>query len=100
MEPISTGLTWGQLEEYFLTDPDFNLELNYSARRANPRLRKNGLTNEKFVWRLIFQRTLPWKTTTLYRKNLKGVEENIEVAVVPDVIINRINELMGLPWTI
>jgi len=100
MEKLSTGLTWGQLENHFLSDPDFHLELNYCPRRAHAGLRKKGLANEKFVWRLIFQRAMPWKSTTLYRKNLKGVPEQIEEVVVPDAIIERLNVLMEMPWKI
>ena len=100
MEKLSTGLTWGQLETHFLSDPDFAADLHYCARRANTGLRKKGLSNEKFVWRFIFQRSLPWKSTTLYRKNLKGAPENIEEVKVPDAIVERLNKLMDLPWKI
>jgi len=100
MEKLSTGLTWGQLESHFLTDPDFEVVLNYTARRASQRLRKNGLANEKKVWRFIFQRNTPWKMTTLYRKNLKDVPEDLSESVVPDAILERLNMLMEMPWRI
>ena len=100
MEKLSTGLTWGQLESHFLSDPDFDAQLTYCPRRAHASLRKKGLVNEKFVWRFIFQRSLPWKTTTLYRKNLKGAPEQIEEIIVPAKIIERLNILMDMPWKV
>ena len=56
MEKISSGLTWKQVQNLFDTDKQYQMSLELRPRRASLSVRKNGLKEERKVWRLIIQK--------------------------------------------
>ena len=95
MEQISTGLSWSQIQELFDADSDYNLILNNCKRRASLKKRKNGIEEERTVWRLIIQRDHKNFARTSFKKNLKDVEGEIADQKAGDKIVAQINNVIS-----
>jgi hypothetical protein len=95
MEKISTGLSWSQIQELFDADSKYNLVLNNCQRRASLKKRKNGIEEERKVWRLIIQKDHKNFTRTSFRKNLKDVQGEIADQKANDKIVAQINNVIS-----
>ena len=95
MEQISTGLSWSQIQELFDADSKYNLVLNNCKRRASLKKRKNGIEEERTVWRLIIQKDNKNFVRTAFRKNLKDVEGDIAGQKANDKIVAQINNVIS-----
>ena len=94
MEKVSTGLTWNQIQELFDADSEYKLLLNNCYRRASLKKRKNGVAEDRKVWRLIIQKDHKNFQRTVFRKNLKDAPEEISAEVANDKIIEQINNVI------
>ncbi len=94
MEKLSTGLTWGQIQKQFDASKEYKLTLNYCNRRASLKKRKNGIAEDRKVWRLLVQQDHKNFLTTIFSKNLKDAPEALLKEVANDKIIAQINNLI------
>lgn len=94
MEKISTGLTWNQIQNLFDSSPEYKLILNNCSRRASLKKRKNGIPEQRMVWRLIIQKDHKNFLRTIFRKNLKDAPEVIDDEVVADKLVDQINNVI------
>ena len=95
MENISTGLTWEQIQAQFDADRQLNLVLNYCSRRASLGKRKNGIEEDRKVWRLIIQKDHKNFVRTIFKKNLKDAPEDLLSSVASDSIVAQINNVIA-----
>ena len=95
MEPLSTGLTWQQVQEKFDEDAGWDLSLQQRARRAKKPLRHRGEADERKVWRLIVQSKTKSRVRTRLRKNIRTEEANLLSQPVADRLIAHLNSLIA-----
>jgi hypothetical protein len=95
MEQISTGLTWDQVQAQFDADSEFKLILNQCSRRASLKKRKNGIEEDRKVWRLIIQRDHKNFDRTIFRKNLRDAPDALASEVVEGKILIQINNVIA-----
>jgi chromosome segregation and condensation protein ScpB len=96
MENISTGLTWDQIQELFDADSKYSLILNNCQRRASLKKRKNGIEEDRKVWRLIIQKDHKNFDRTVFRKNLKDAPDALGSSVALDKIVAQMNNVICL----
>ena len=96
MENISSGLTWDQIQELFDADSQYQLTLNQCQRRASLKKRKNGIEEDRKVWRLIIQRDHKNFIRTVFRKNLKDAPDVLSSEVPNDKIVTQMNNVICL----
>jgi hypothetical protein len=95
MDKIASGLTWEQVQELF-NGSEYTLLLNNCNRRASLKKRKNGVAEERTVWRLILQQDHKNFVRTVFRKNLKDVSGEISGQVAGDKIIEQLNNIVAV----
>ena len=96
MENISSGLTWDQIQELFDADSKYNLTLNHCQRRASLKKRKNGIEEDRKVWRLIIQKDHKNFNRTVFRKNLRDAPDALGTEVAGEKIVTQINNVICL----
>ena len=95
MEPLSTGLTWRQVQEKFEADPLWDLSLQQRGRRTKKDKRHRGETEDRKVWRLIVQTRTRSQVRTRLRKNIRTEEANLLAQPVDDRLIAHLNTLLA-----
>jgi len=92
MKPIPNGNTWREIQDLFDADNEFKMYINRSPRRIRPGDRKKKINQDvKKVVRLLVQRTRKHKTSTLFRKNLKELDENFLDEIANEKVVRTIN---------
>lgn len=95
MEPLSSGLTWRQVQEKFAADPNWDLSLQQRARRAKKPMRHRGEADERKVWRLIVQDRSKSRVRTRLRKNIRTEDANLLSQPVDDRLIAHLNQIIA-----
>lgn len=94
MDAIPSGLTWTEIIERFNADAEFTLLLNQRPRRTSKHKRRQGIPEERRLWRLILQRNANGQRRTILRKNLRGADEPLMTQKATDAQVALLNSLI------
>jgi hypothetical protein len=94
MEPLSEGVTWGQLSRHFDAAQDWNVSIRSHPRRTRKPLRRKGLSEERKVWRLLVQKVERCAVKTMLRKNIHYDKDDLHAQTVDPRLVARINQLI------
>ena len=95
MEQIASGLTWNQIQALFDADSEFKMTLKQKQRRASLKKRKNGIAEERTVWRLTIQRDHKNFVRTSFKKNLKDASDELLSEAAAEKILAQVNNVIA-----
>ena len=95
MEWIQEGQTWRQIQSLFHADEQFDLLIGQYRRSLKKWKRARGQTEDRKVVRLAIQMRQNGSTKTVYRKNLKNLDDHYLDEPADPKVVGRINEVLS-----
>ena len=95
MELLPSGLTWSAIVEQFAATNEFTLILEQKNRRTSKRLRAQGETEERKVWRLTVQKEHKNFQRTSFRKNVRTDVDGLLSEVANEKLVTKINNALA-----
>ena len=94
MESINQGLTWREIRTLFNADGTYGMLIRQRLRRTKKWKRKKGEAEDRKVVRLTIQRDFGSGTKTVFRKNLKGLDDGYLDQPAAEKVVDRINSIV------
>ncbi len=95
MQAIQEGQTWRQIQRLFEADDQFQMLIGQYRRTLKKWKRSRGQTEDRKVVRLAIQMRQNGSAKTVYRKNLKNLDQGYLDQPADPKVVARINEVLS-----